>query len=173
MLEIRQAITDADFRTAWELRSEMGRWDSDQARQLGLDPTKILSHFYSIDVPGIRHANAPPRGGLLLATVSGAEAGCASFRRIDTNAFELHHVFVREQFRGKHIGRQLVEQIPEIASTAGYQSMLLETTTYMREAQNLYASIGFRTRGSYYDLPSSFENATIFMELLLASRIHP
>ncbi len=135
----------------------MGRWDADQAQQLGLDPAEVLAFFYPTDDPASLRANAPPEGEWLLATYAGKAAGCGAFRRIDANTCELQYVYVRDEYRGKRIGRLMVEQLVAKARDVGYKVMRLETTTFMKEARALYASIGFRPRGPYYEVPKVFD----------------
>lgn len=167
MLQITRASTEEHFQHVCQLRAEMGRWDAAQAQRLGLDPQEVLAFFYSVDDQTAFCENAPPHGDLLLAMYAGKESGCAAFRRIDEVTCELHHVYVREQFRGLRIGRAMVEQLIVAARGAGYKVMCLETTTFMKEAQALYESIGFKSRGPYYEVPKIFEPFTVFLELRL------
>jgi len=169
MLQITRATTEEHFQQARQLITEMARWDAEQSRRLGLDPQEVLAFFYSTDDQALRRESAPPAGSLLLATFADAPAGCAAFRRIDANACELHDVYVRDQFRGQRIGRLMVEQLVATARNVGYGVMRLETTPFMKEAQTLYASIGFRSRGPYRAVPKIFEPWTLFMELMLAA----
>jgi putative acetyltransferase len=145
----------------------MGRWDAGEAERLGLNPQEILAFFYAADVETIAQENAPPHGELLLAVIADGVAGCAAFRQIDPNTCELHHVYVRDEFRRLRIGHQLVDRLVAAARGAGYKTMLLETTTFMPEAHALYTSIGFKRRGPYYAVPTDFEPFTVFMELSL------
>ena len=147
----------------------MGRWDAAQSQRLGLDPREVQAFFYSNGDQTLLRENAPLDGSLLLATYAGDAAGCAAFRRIDATACELHHVYVRDKFRGMRIGRLMVEQLVATARDAGYKAMRLETTTFMEEARALYASIGFKIRAPYYAIPKAFEPVMIFMELPLAA----
>ena len=173
MLQITHAATDEQFEQVWQLRAEMGRWDADQAQQLGLDPAEVLAFFYPIDDQASLRANASPEGEWLLATYAGKAAGCGGFRRIDVNTCELQYVYVRDEFRGNRIGRLMVEQLVAKARDVGYKVMRLETTTFMKEARALYASIGFRPRGPYYEVPKVFEPFSVFMELTLGPPTYP
>jgi GNAT superfamily N-acetyltransferase len=166
MLQITHAATDEHFKQVWQLRAEMGRWDADQAQQLGLDPAEVVAFFYPTDDHESLRANTP-QDEWLLAIYAGKAAGCGSFRRIDANTCQLQYVFVRDEFRGNRIGRLMVEQLVAKARDVGYKVMRLETTTFMKEARALYASIGFRPRGPYYEVPTVFEPFTVFMELAL------
>ena len=169
MLQITNATTEEHFDQTRQLIAEMARWDGEQSQQLGLDPQEVAEFFYSSDDEALRRESAFPAGSLLLATFAEVPAGCAAFRRIDENACELYNVYVRDRFRGKRIGRRMVEQLVATARHVGYSAMRLETTPFMLEAQALYASIGFRSRGPYRAVPKTFEPWTVFMELALAA----
>ena len=167
MLQITHASTEEHFQHARELITEMARWDAEQSQRVGLDPQEVMAFFYPTD-DELRRESAPPAGSLLLATIDEATVGCAAFRRIDRHACELHSVYVRDPFRGRRIGRLMVEHLVAAAWDAGYRVMRLETASFMKEAQGLYASIGFRPRDAYREVPKIFEPWTLFMELTLA-----
>ncbi len=100
---------------------------------------------------------APPRGGLLLARVAGALAGCCALRPMDNsdypNAAEMKRLFVRKAFRGFGLGRQLTEAILDEARRAGYSSVLLDTLDEMEAARALYEDLGFEEIPPYYHNP--------------------
>lgn len=96
------------------------------------------------DLPG---EYMPPRGTLLLATVSGAMAGCCALRPLDgsdhANACEMKRLYVRPQFRGLGLGRMLAEAILEQAHQCGFECVLLDTLDEMEAARSLYDGLGF------------------------------
>lgn len=102
-------------------------------------------------------AYAPPRGGLLLALVDGAVAGCCALRPLDTadypNAAEMKRLYVRKAFRGFGLGRQLTEGILDVARQAGYACVLLDTLDEMESARALYTDLGFQEIPPYYHNP--------------------
>jgi ribosomal protein S18 acetylase RimI-like enzyme len=100
---------------------------------------------------------AAPRGALLLATVNGACAGCCALRPLDgvdyPNACEMKRLFVRPDFRGLGLGRQLAEGILDAARLAGYDCILLDTLDEMESARALYEDLGFEDIPPYYFNP--------------------
>lgn len=98
-----------------------------------------------------------PRGALLWATVDSASAGCCALRPLDhsdhANACEMKRLYVRPQFRGLGLGRQLAEVALETARQIGYSCVLLDTLDDMESARGLYEDLGFVAIAPYYFNP--------------------
>jgi len=87
---------------------------------------------------------AEPDGCILLAVAPTGVLGCAALRRVDNDGTcELKRVYVRPAARGMDLGRQLVEQMQQVARDAGYTRMCLDVLPEFVAAQKLYASLGF------------------------------
>ena len=100
---------------------------------------------------------AAPGGALLLALVDGAPAGCVAMRPMPesdhTNACEMKRLYVRRAFRRFGLGRQLAQQLMDLATQAGHTNMLLDTLDEMEAARGLYGSLGFEEVPPYYYNP--------------------
>ena len=106
---------------------------------------------------------AQPEGRLLLAYEGAQLAGCVALRKIDERVCEMKRLFLREEFRGRGLGRQLIAAIIQEAKQIGYDHMRLDTLPpKMGDAIALYGYYGFREISSYYDNPVA---GAIFMEL--------
>lgn len=101
--------------------------------------------------PGAKYAL--PCGRLYLALCDGECAGCIALRRIDGNRCELKRLYVRPEFRGKGIGRLLVNRVISDARAIGYRSILLDTLPFLHTAIDMYKSMGFYEIARYNDNP--------------------
>ncbi|MCH9025397.1 MAG: GNAT family N-acetyltransferase, partial [candidate division Zixibacteria bacterium] len=92
---------------------------------------------------------AAPDGRLLLALYEEKIAGCVALWKVNDQVCEMKRLWVRPEFRGKKIGRQLAEFVIEQARLIGYAKMKLDTIDTMTEAIKLYDSLGFQSTTAY------------------------
>jgi putative acetyltransferase len=108
---------------------------------------------------------APPEGFILLAEFDGEIAGCIALRKLEDGICEMKRLFVRPEFRGHGIGKELCDQLIFKAKEMGYKKMRLDTIKdQMKDAINLYKSYGFIEIPQYYHNP---QDGVIYMELSL------
>jgi putative acetyltransferase len=112
---------------------------------------------------------APPTGSFLLAedlaaAGHGVYLGCVGLRRIADGVGEIKRLYTVPAARGRGAGRLLAEGIVTAARQMGYAKLLLDTLPGMREAQALYASLGFKSTAAYRFNPVP---DAVFLELTL------
>jgi putative acetyltransferase len=123
--------------------------------------------FQSFDkeLAGLPGDYAAPEGRLLLATHEGAPAGCVALHKLGNGVCEMKRLYVRQQFRGKGLGRTLAERIIADARQIGYSLLRLDTVEPMMwTAVAMYRQLGFREIAPYRENP--IEGA-LYMELEL------
>jgi len=126
------------------------------ALALGVD---LCFQNFEAELANLPGDYSEPRGALLIVRVNGALAGCCALRPLDTvdyaGASEMKRLYVRPQFRGLGLGRQLAEATLDCARRAGYDCILLDTLSDMEAARALYEDLGFEEVPPYYHNPIS------------------
>ena len=140
-------------------------------RELFLDYAASLTFDLSFqdfdqEVRNLPGDYGPPSGCLLLALADEQAAGCVALRSLEPSIGEIKRLFVRPQFRGLGLGKQLAQAILENAHPL-YERVRLDTTPTMTGAINLYESLGFRRIEAYRHNPIA---GAIFMEMDLTRR---
>ncbi len=123
----------------------------------------------------------PPAGSFLVVededAGSAAEPGtvhalaCGGVRRIDPTEeglvrYEVKHVYVRPEARGRGLGRLLMAELEEVAAGLGADLVVLDTNESLLAAGALYRTTGYREVEPYNDNP----NATTWFAKPVAPR---
>jgi GNAT superfamily N-acetyltransferase len=152
MIEMLAAEKPAQIEAARELFREY-------ERRLRLD---LCFQDFERELAELPGKYAAPEGRLLLAFVEGKAAGCIALRKLEKGVCEMKRLYVRSEFRGRGLGRLLVERSIAEARSLGYRKMRLDTLPgKMAKAVSLYEAHGFRAIPAYYHNPYG---ETLFME---------
>ena len=124
--------------------------------------------------PGIEHMRADamrlpgpyvaPLGAIWLARSGDDVIGCVALRPLSDGTGEVKRMFVDRAWRGKGVGRALLEALIARARALGYDHLRLGTLGDMSAARSLYQSLGFAPIERYR--PDEMID-TEFYELLL------
>jgi ribosomal protein S18 acetylase RimI-like enzyme len=93
-----------------------------------------------------------------LVRCEGQPAGCVGIHFVDSEYAEIKRMYVRPAFRGRGLGRLLLDHVTSCARERGLGCLRLETGVHQREAIGLYEKMGFRRIrpfGNYKDDPLS------------------
>lgn len=85
-----------------------------------------------------------PGGVLLLLTQNNDPVGCVCLRKTSDEVAEMKRMYIKKEFRGKGLSKQLIEKLLDHAKELKYKAVRLDTLPQMKEAMNLYLCIGFK-----------------------------
>jgi putative acetyltransferase len=153
LLELKIAQTEEEIKLIKELFLEYAAWLDFPLCFQGFDEELAT-------LPG---KYALPSGRLYLAYWNNGPAGCIGLRKLHNEICEMKRLFVRPEFRGHNIGKQLVERIIADAKAQHYSFMRLDTIKErMGKAVKIYEAYGFIEIDAYYNNPDPH---TLYMEL--------
>jgi ribosomal protein S18 acetylase RimI-like enzyme len=124
---------------------------------------------FDAELAGLPGRYAPPSGDLLLAMEGDRPAGCVAMRDLGGGTCEMKRLYVAPDYRGRGVGRLLVEALIRRAERAGYRRMVLDTLPEMAGALALYREHGFVETARYWDNPIE---RSIYLERPLARITH-
>jgi GNAT superfamily N-acetyltransferase len=164
-IEIVEARAPEHFAAAATLIREFIAWARIRHGEVAWAVDLYFAHAeIETELASLGERYVPPHNALLLAMVDGAPAACVALDRMDDATCCMRRMFVREGLHGRGIGRRLASSVIALAREHGYRVMRLETSIYLKEAQALYRSLGFRNVAPYIHLPEPLRPLSVFME---------
>ena len=140
MAPLREASAPADIESARELFAEYARAVDEPCCFAGFERELAqLPRRYII---------------LLLSHEEGTATGCVGVRELDPRTAEMKRLYVRPNYRGRGLGRQLAEAAIAAARNAGYGRIVLDSLPKMRAALALYRELDFREVPPYLAQPT-------------------
>lgn len=91
----------------------------------------------------------PPKGIIYIVESEGKAIGMGALCPLDIGVGEIKRMYIRQEQRGKGIGRRLLTKLLNKAKEFGYTSLRLESQDFMTVAHKLYRSIGFQETDAY------------------------
>jgi GNAT superfamily N-acetyltransferase len=167
MVMIHRAESDEDRVVIRELFLEYLKWANFHLNQeygINFDIDSMVDRdMEKLDI------FSPPNGRLLLAFEGTQAAGIACMRRIREDIGEIKRMYVRPEFRGRGIGRALLEALISDTQEIGYPIIRLDSTRFMAAAHSLYRSLGFQEIKLYSEseIPAEYHQHWVFMEKVL------
>ena len=154
--------------SAVELRSRLAPlFDAYQQWLIQNDPDLQIvlnGQSYDDELDHLQEKYPAPEGAIYILMADGVDIGCIALRKIDDAVCEVKRVFLQMDYRGKGLGKMMMEQVIEDARRAGYREMVLDTLPIMTDACGLYERMGFVPTEKYNDNPLPY---AIYMKLTL------
>lgn len=122
------------------------RPDSADARALIAELEGELTLFYPSES---RHGYSVEKllaqgVAFFLVRVDGAPAGCGGVQLFGSDYAEVKRMYVRPQFRGLGLARQMLDHLAGYARAHGVRLLRLETGVHQKDAIRLYEGMGFQ-----------------------------
>ena len=108
-----------------------------------------------------------PGGQIYMAFLDGEAVGCCALVMMDDGVYEIAKMAVKEDLRGKGVGRKVLEHTIAQARALGARKLYLETNSRLKNAIHLYEAVGFK---HIAPVPSPYVRADVFMELELETK---
>jgi putative acetyltransferase len=102
--------------------------------------------IHDTEVDDIHSAFGHPRAAYFVCEIDGKVVGGGGVAPLlggDENTCELKKMYFLPEGRGKGMGRKMVESCVKAARDIGFEYCYLETFNTMKDAQQLYAKMGF------------------------------
>lgn len=94
-------------------------------------------------------------------------AGCVALKAMDDGGFEVAKMAVADGYKGKGLGRMLMQACVDRAIAEGGTRLYLETNSALAPALSLYRSFGFKEMTGKKRRPGDYERVDVWMELKL------
>jgi GNAT superfamily N-acetyltransferase len=113
----------------------------------------------------------PPEGIFYLVKFDDKIAGMGGLKKINDVEVEIKRMYVQPQFRGKGIGKAIMDKLLKKAKEFNYSTVRLASASFMKPAHKLYESSGFNYTTAFPEsevfktnAPKNVVEDSIFME---------
>lgn len=100
-----------------------------------------------------------PRGVFIVGSENGIDVACGGIRHVDHVAgvtrFEVKHVWVAPEARGRGVGTDLLDELEQRARTFGASEVVLDTNVAQEAATRLYERSGYISIPAYNANPNA------------------
>jgi GNAT superfamily N-acetyltransferase len=97
----------------------------------------------------------PPAGVFVVVRDGDRAVGCGGIRRLTPTQYEVKHLFLRPETRGKGWGKELLADLERRAAEFGATEVVLDTNATLTAAGGLYQSMGYESVEPYNDNPNA------------------
>jgi ribosomal protein S18 acetylase RimI-like enzyme len=154
----------------YEMNTEYMTWVVDELdRYAQIDSMKIIG----ARIPELVNNAIDPflnlkhgEGILLIASVDGKVAGMGAIKKLNESTGEIKRMYTRPDYRGRGIGKKMLQKLLETGREYGYKEFVLDTPKWAYAAQHIYKSAGFEEIEGYSEseIPQEFRSYWMFMK---------
>ena len=166
MLRLIQVTSEKQIPLVRPLFSGYAHWFCENAAQefgISVEVKEVLQRFMT----GIDNFY-PPHGRLYLAEYAGEIAGVGCLKRLGDDLGEIKRMFVQPEFRGKGLGKRILDQLIADARSIGCLKIRLDSPKFSTISHGLYQSRGFQSIEPYPGSEvAAYAQYFVFMELVL------
>ncbi|WP_414527108.1 GNAT family N-acetyltransferase [Nodularia chucula] len=94
---------------------------------------------HGLDISALLHKSVI----IFLARLDNQPVGCGALKFFPQSYVEVKRMYTKPAFRGKGIGKKILNQIEVTAKNANIYTVRIETGIYQPEAIGLYENVGF------------------------------
>lgn len=133
-----------------------------------LDVVGTIADYVQNSLPMLESL-VPPQSIIYLVLFDDVIVGMGGLRKLTEDIVEVKRMYVKPEFRGKGLGKSLLEKLLETAKNCGYYKIRLDTGVFMEAAQKVYRSAGFYDIEEYpeTEVPDEIRHNWIYMEKIL------
>jgi len=172
-VEFQQVESEKEKKEAGSLIREYLEWLNDRLRrEHGIEFGVEAMVRSDLSDP---HKFHPPYGRFYLARYNDQIAGVGCLKRLKTGVGEVQRMYIPPSYRGKGIGRAIINRLIDDARSIGYRQLRLESLKFLDAAHSLYRSVGFYEIDPYADNSmesyqpaeqlDQYYSITVFMEM--------
>ncbi len=140
-------------------------------KKFGLDMLDVVGSIedYVQNSLPMLESLVPPQSIIYLVIFDDVIAGMGGLRKLTEDVVEVKRMYVKPEFRGKGLGKSLLDKLLETAKNCGYSKVCLDTGVFMKAAQKVYRSAGFYDIEEYpeSEVPKEVRHNWIYMEKVL------
>jgi GNAT superfamily N-acetyltransferase len=163
MISVSRADCAEDFEVVARLGDALGEWDAQEVQAYGVAPEVVLGLFHGYTSASLAAKFSGEIAKIFVARWDDAAAGCIGLDTFDDTTLELQKFYVDPEFRGKGIGKALIQKALLEAAEGHHTRIVLQTTVYMRNAISVYEAFGFVRCPQFREIPDTIKHTEVFM----------
>lgn len=168
-LHIIQYNNDIHLDQFYQLNLEYYEWADTEFKTLynnPINPAGTIKEYLDNVFPGYTRIK-PPHGLILVLEGEKGLEGMGTLQRLKDEVGEITRVYIRPNARGGY-GKKLISSLVKGGLEFGFSKLELNTAKFMKTAQHIYKTLGFKETGYHFGNTMNPDKVTaIHMEMVL------